>query len=73
MKRDSTSEQFFITEEIGAEMVAAGYEFEPPPVACTGRLRGVLERMSDAELALQSGEIADQERMRRQNKPFSAG
>ncbi|MCD0502128.1 hypothetical protein [Bordetella petrii] len=65
MKRDSTSEPFFITHEIGAEMVAAGYEFEPPPIACTGRLRGVLERMSDAELALQPGESADQERERR--------
>lgn len=66
MKRDSTSEPFFITEEVGAEMVAAGYEFEPPPIACWGRLRDVLEGMSDAELALQPGEIADQERERRQ-------
>lgn len=71
--QDTQEEPFFITEEIGAEMVAAGYEFEPPPIACTGRLRDVLERMSDTELALQLGEIADQERKRRQNKPFSAG
>ncbi|GCD53485.1 hypothetical protein [Acetobacter pasteurianus] len=54
-------------------MVATGYEFKPSQIACTGRLRGVLERIGDAELALQSGEIADQEHMRRQNKPFSAG
>ena len=71
--QDTQEEPFFITEEIGAEMVAAGYEFEPPPIACTGRLRDVLERMSDTELALQLGEIADQERKCRQNKPFSAG
>jgi len=73
MKRDNTSEPFFITEEIAAEMIASGYEFEPPPIPCTVRLRDVLERMSDAELALQPGEIADRERKRRQNKPFSAG
>lgn len=70
--QDSQKEPFFLTEEIEAEMIAAGYEFEPPPIACTGRLRDVLERMSDAELALQPGEIADQERKRRQNNPFSA-
>ncbi|MDG6095151.1 hypothetical protein LOC54_08540 [Acetobacter sp. AN02] len=73
MKRDNTREPFFTTEEIRAEMVATGYEFKPSRIACTGRLPGVLERMGDAELALQSGEIADQERMHRQNKPFSAG
>lgn len=54
-------------------MVASGYEFKPSRIACTGRLRGVLERMGDAELALQSGDITDQEHMRRQNKLFSAG
>lgn len=65
MKRDNTSEPFFITEEVAAEMIASGYEFEPPPIVCTERLRDVLEGMSDAELALQPGEIADQERKRR--------
>lgn len=54
-------------------MIATGYEFEPPPIACTGRLYDVLEGMSDAELALQPGEIADQERKHRQKRPFSAG
>ncbi|MFC3863860.1 hypothetical protein [Alcaligenes aquatilis] len=73
MKLDSYAEPFFITQEIEAELIATGYEFEPPPVACTGRLRDVLERMSDAELALQPGEISDQERKYRQNKPFSVG
>ena len=59
MKRDNTSEPFFTTEEIRAEMVATDYEFKSPRIACTGRLRGVLERMGEAELALQPGEIVD--------------
>ncbi|WP_162829047.1 hypothetical protein [Xanthomonas citri] len=52
-------------------MIAGGYEFEPPPIPCTIRLRDVLERMTDAELALQPGEITDQERERRRRKPCS--
>ena len=70
MKLQNATEPFFITEEAEAEMVAAGYEFEPP-IACTVRLLDVLEAMSDAELALQPGEIAEQERKRRQNKQSS--
>ncbi len=46
-------------------------EFELPPIPCTIRLRDVLERMTDAELALQPGEIADQERERCRRKPCS--
>ncbi|HDX5822816.1 hypothetical protein JF979_24555, partial [Salmonella enterica subsp. enterica serovar Corvallis] len=53
------------------EMIAGGYEFELPPIPCTIRLRDVLERMTDAELALQPGEIADQERERCRRKPCS--
>lgn len=64
-------EPFFITEEVAAEMIAGGYEFESPPIPCTIRLRDVLERMTDAELALLPGEIADQERERRRCKPCS--
>ena len=74
MKPHNATQPFFIAEEAEAEMIAAGYKFEPPPIACTGgRLRDVLEGMSDAELALQPGEIADQERKHRQAKPFLAG
>ena len=69
--QEDRDEPFFITEEVRAEMIAAGYVFEPPPIVCTGRLRDVLERMTDTELALQSGEIADQERERRRCKPCS--
>ncbi|WP_193853094.1 hypothetical protein [Orrella marina] len=73
VKQQDATEPFFITEEIEAVMLAAGYEFEPPPIACTGRLRDVLERMGDTELALQLGEIADQERVRRQASCLSGG
>ncbi|EMZ0034914.1 TPA: hypothetical protein OXK48_004013, partial [Acinetobacter baumannii] len=52
-KPNQDDEPFFITEEIAAEMIAGGYEFELPPIPCTIRLRDVLERMTDAELALQ--------------------
>lgn len=72
MTKLDQDEPFFITEEVAAEMVAVGYEFEPPPIACTLRLGDVLEGMSDAELASQPGEIADEERKHRQNKPFLA-
>jgi hypothetical protein len=65
-------EPFFITEEVEAELIAAGHVFKPPPIVCTGRLHHVLERMSDAELAPQPGESTDQERKHPQNKPFSA-
>ncbi|MCO2978594.1 hypothetical protein FA258_14345 [Pseudomonas aeruginosa] len=71
MKKYGENEPFFISEEVEAEMIETGYEFEPPPIVCTGCLRGVLEHMSDAELALQPGEIADEERKHRQNKSFS--
>lgn len=39
MKPHNATDLFFVTEEAEAEMVAAGYEFEPPPTACTVRLR----------------------------------
>ncbi len=60
-------EPLFITEEIAAEMIAAGYEFEPPPIPCTIRMRDVLAGMTDEALALQPSELADQERARRHN------
>ena len=66
-------EPFFITEEVAVAMIANGYVFEPRYIACTVRLRDVLKGMSDEELALQPGDIADQEREHRQSKLFSAG
>lgn len=62
---------FFITKEVAAQMIAGGYEFEPPRLPCTIRLVGILERMTDAEVALKPGEIAEQERECRQNKQSS--
>lgn len=73
MTQSGQEEPFFITEEIEAEMIAAGHVFEPPPIACTGRLRDVLERMTDEELALQPGEIAGQERERRRVRALTPG
>ncbi|MFV8826131.1 hypothetical protein ACNKW1_15550 [Thauera sp. WH-2] len=70
--QDNWVEPFFITEYIAAEMAAMGDKFEPPSIVCTVRLSDVLRRMGVAELGLQPGEIADQERERRRNKPFSA-
>ena len=32
MTQSDQEEPFFITEEIEAEMIAAGYVFEPPPI-----------------------------------------
>lgn len=69
--QEAQNEPFFITEEVAAEMIATGYELEPPPIAGKVRLSDVLEGMSNAELALQPGEIAEQERKRRQNKQSS--
>jgi hypothetical protein len=63
-------EALFITEEAEAERVAVGYEFEPLPISYTMRLRDVLEGLSDAELVLRPGEIADQERVCKQKRQF---
>lgn len=73
MKQHDENEPFFISEEAGAEMIKAGYEFEPAPIACSRRLSSVLERMSDAELSLQPGKVTVQERKYLQNKLFSGG
>lgn len=66
-------ESFFITEEVEAGLIAAGHVFELQPIVCADRLHDVLECMTDAKLALQPGEIADEDRKHRQNKPCSAG
>lgn len=70
-RSNQDAELFFITPEIAAEMAADGYDFEPPLIPCTSRLRDVLGGMSDAELALQPDEIAEQERDRRLRPPNS--
>lgn len=72
MKMHQHDAPFFITENDEDEMIARGYEFEPAGISCTIRLRDVLERMTDADLALQPGEIADNERERRRRKLCSS-
>lgn len=47
-QQDDQTEPFFITEDVAAEMIASGYPFEPPPIACTLRLCDVLAAMDDA-------------------------
>ncbi|EOC7144934.1 hypothetical protein ACP9IW_001720 [Escherichia coli] len=39
MKQHNATAPFFVTEEAEAEMVAAGYEFEPPSHARTASIR----------------------------------
>ncbi|MCL7658723.1 hypothetical protein M8360_24885 [Klebsiella pneumoniae] len=65
-------ESFFITEEVEAGLIAAGHLFELQPIVCADRLHDVQERITDAMLSLQPGEIADEDRKQRQNKPCSA-
>lgn len=65
-------EPFFITEEVEAELIAAGHVFELPPISRADRLLDLLERMTDAKLAVQPSEIANEEHKHRQNKPCSA-
>lgn len=39
MKQHNATDPLFVTEEAEAEMVAAGYEFEPPSHARTASIR----------------------------------
>lgn len=63
--QDDQAEPFFITEEIEAELIAAGYVFEPPGHARTTSLPAILAGLTVEELATWPGELADQERARR--------
>ncbi|MDY0271129.1 MAG: hypothetical protein RBR37_01270 [Advenella sp.] len=56
---------FFITEEIEADMIAAGYVFEPPKHVSTVRLTDILARLTDEELAEWPSELAQKEINRR--------
>lgn len=58
-------EPFFITEEIEADMRAAGHVFGPPGHARTTSLPAILASLTDEELAIWPGDLADQERARR--------
>lgn len=56
---------FFITEEIEADMRAAGHVFEPPTHVRTTSIADVMAGLSDDQLDVWPGEIADRERERR--------
>lgn len=68
MNKHQEAEPFFITEEVEADMLAAGYVFEPPRHTSAVRLSNVLDSLSDAELAAWPGEISASERARRKDK-----
>lgn len=66
--QDGQDEPFFITEEIEAEMIAAGYVFEPPAHGSTVRLHEILAGLSDAKLAAWPASLAAEETERRRLK-----
>lgn len=65
MNKHADAEPFFITEEVEADMRAAGYVFEPPTHTSATRLSNVLGSVSDVDLAVWPGEIAERKRARR--------
>jgi len=65
MRNHADAEPFFITEEVEATMLAAGYVFEPPKHVSTLRLSDVLASRSDTDLALWPSKLVDQEYARR--------
>ncbi|HDF7255830.1 TPA: hypothetical protein PEQ97_004636 [Enterobacter hormaechei] len=68
-QRQDDQEPFFITEEIAAEMIAAGYVFEPPdPPHRTKSLPEILAGLTDDELATWPGDLAAEETERRRLK-----
>lgn len=69
MNTHQNDEPFFITDEIEAEMKAAGYAFEPPANVSTQRLRHVLAALSDSDLATWPHRLTKQEFERRQRNP----
>lgn len=63
--QEDQAEPFFITEEVEAELVAAGYVFEPPGHARTTSLPKILAGLTDAELATWPSELLKEEVERR--------
>jgi hypothetical protein len=68
LHQDTQAEPFFITTEVEAELIAAGYQFEPPSHFATMRLPEVLARLTDAELATWPSELSKEEIERRQQR-----
>lgn len=61
---DEENEQFFITEEMVADMTAAGYEFKPPSHSRTKSIRDLY--------GWQPGEPLEEAIARLQSKPCSS-
>lgn len=51
MKQHDENEPFFITEEVEAELIAAGHVFEPLGHVSTKHLPGILAGLTEDELA----------------------
>lgn len=51
MKPHDESEPFFITEDVAAELTAAGYEFVPPGCARTASTRDLFGKLPDETLS----------------------
>ncbi|MGS0539504.1 transcriptional regulator [Xanthomonas oryzae pv. oryzicola] len=64
LRDGSEAEPFFITENVAAEMIAAGYEFKPPGHVRTKSVRDLF--------GWQPGETLDEAIARHQGKPCSA-
>jgi len=64
MKLHDESEPFFITEDVAAEMAAAGYEFKPPGHARTKSVRDLY--------GWQFGEMLEEAIRRHQGKADAA-
>ena len=65
MNKHVETEPLFITEEVEADMRATGYVFEPPKHVSTLRLRELVARLSDTDLALWPSKLAEKEYKRR--------
>ena len=60
--QENYDEPFFITEEIEAELIAAGYDMhEVPTRICLKSTHKVEEYTADSELISQSGDGADRQ------------
>lgn len=62
--QEDQAEPFFITEDVAAELTAAGYEFEPPGHARTASIRELF--------GWQPGETLTEAIARRQGKPSAS-
>lgn len=68
MKQQGEDEPFFITDEVKAELIAAGYVFEPPGHVRTTSLSETLAGLTDEELASWPGVLTKGETERRQGR-----